>query len=197
VAERDAVGLHCPRCGAAMAPEQDWCLECGLAATTRVVPPPSWGIPVAIVLVVFALVGGALAFAIARLSNDADDTAAEHAATRTVPTSRPATTRTATGPGTTTAPHRTAALATWPPGTRAYSVIVFTSTSRAAAEARARRLAQAGTRAGVLRSADFKGLQPGFFLAFAGRYPDQTRAQSAAGRLAGGQRGYPTLVDPR
>src|SRR3989442_513836 len=33
---------RCPRCGAAMAPEQDWCLECGAAATTRVLRPPGW-----------------------------------------------------------------------------------------------------------------------------------------------------------
>ena len=32
----------CPLCGAPLNPDQDWCLECGAAATTRILRPPSW-----------------------------------------------------------------------------------------------------------------------------------------------------------
>ncbi|MCW3063876.1 MAG: hypothetical protein JWN32_1048, partial [Solirubrobacterales bacterium] len=28
---------QCPRCGAELAPGQEWCLECGTAARTRIV----------------------------------------------------------------------------------------------------------------------------------------------------------------
>ena len=53
--------LKCPRCGAQLAPRQDWCLECGAAATTRVLPPPGWGLPA--VIVGFAVLLAAAAFA--------------------------------------------------------------------------------------------------------------------------------------
>lgn len=62
----------CPHCGAAMAPDQDWCLECGTAATTRVMAPPSWKVPAAVigaVLIAFAI---AVVIAVSVLSGDAE-----------------------------------------------------------------------------------------------------------------------------
>jgi hypothetical protein len=35
----------CPRCGSPLAGEQDWCLECGLAARARLAPAPGWRVP--------------------------------------------------------------------------------------------------------------------------------------------------------
>lgn len=46
---------RCPACGAAMATDQEWCLECGVARTT-IQPPPDWRLGVAIVLAVVAVV---------------------------------------------------------------------------------------------------------------------------------------------
>jgi hypothetical protein len=34
---------NCPACSAPLADEQGWCLDCGAAARTRIVPtPPRW-----------------------------------------------------------------------------------------------------------------------------------------------------------
>jgi hypothetical protein len=64
------VPLRCPRCGAYVAPEQDWCLECGAPARTRLAPTPNWRAPVALVAVVVLLAGLALAFAFTSLTSD-------------------------------------------------------------------------------------------------------------------------------
>jgi len=50
-----AAGEHCPACGAAMASDQEWCLECGVART-MIRTPPDWRLGVAIVLAVVAIV---------------------------------------------------------------------------------------------------------------------------------------------
>jgi hypothetical protein len=36
---------RCPRCGSAMAPDQEWCLACGAAAVTEVVEARGWRVP--------------------------------------------------------------------------------------------------------------------------------------------------------
>lgn len=64
------VPLRCPRCGANVAPEQDWCLECGAPARTRLAPTPRWQAPIALVAVVVLLAGVALAFAFTSLTSD-------------------------------------------------------------------------------------------------------------------------------
>ena len=83
----------CPRCGAQLRPEQDWCLECGAAARTRIARTPAWRIPVFLVVLVIALSGAAAAFAFVRLANtDGDLQAAKTAATLTQPAATPAAT---------------------------------------------------------------------------------------------------------
>lgn len=37
--------LACPRCGAELPGDRAWCLECGLAARTRLAPTPNWRAP--------------------------------------------------------------------------------------------------------------------------------------------------------
>jgi hypothetical protein len=97
------VPLRCPRCGAGVAPEQDWCLECGAPARTRLAPTPNWRAPIALVAVVVLLAGIALSFAFTELtSDDGNVVAASTAApaqpndtvTQSVPTA-PAATETA------------------------------------------------------------------------------------------------------
>lgn len=73
--------LRCPRCGADIGPEQDWCLDCGVPARTRLAPTPNWRAPIAVLAVVVLVAGGALALAFARLTRD-DGTVA--AATSTI-----------------------------------------------------------------------------------------------------------------
>ena len=45
----------CPACGAELAADQEWCLECG-AARTAIQAPPDWRIGLAIMLAVVAVV---------------------------------------------------------------------------------------------------------------------------------------------
>lgn len=65
----------CPRCGAALRPDQDWCLNCGAAVTTHVAGAPGWRTPVAIVGVVLLLAAAGLLVAFFELSDDADQVA--------------------------------------------------------------------------------------------------------------------------
>src|SRR4051795_10658617 len=91
--------MNCPRCGAPVLDEQDWCLECGAAARTRIARTPPWRIPVFLVVFVVALSGAAAAFAFVRLSNTDDDLqAAKTAATLTQPAPAPAPAPTASTP---------------------------------------------------------------------------------------------------
>jgi hypothetical protein len=62
--------IGCPRCRTPVGPEQDWCLRCGDAARTRLVPTPNWRLPLALAAVVAALALAALAVAFVALTND-------------------------------------------------------------------------------------------------------------------------------
>ena len=93
-----AVTLACPRCGAGLGAAQDWCLECGAAARTRIGRTTAWHVPVAVVAVIGALCLAALAFAFLRLANTDDDVRAAKAATPAAAV--PATTQPAVQPST-------------------------------------------------------------------------------------------------
>lgn len=62
--------IACPRCAATIGPEQEWCLACGDAARTRLVPTPSWKAPIAIVALIAAVAGLALAVAFVELTGN-------------------------------------------------------------------------------------------------------------------------------
>jgi hypothetical protein len=70
--ERLARETTCTRCGARLAADQDWCLECGAAVRTRILPAPDWRVPLAIVGAVIALAAAALVLALISLSNSAN-----------------------------------------------------------------------------------------------------------------------------
>jgi septal ring-binding cell division protein DamX len=63
-------GRQCPRCGAAMTDEQEWCLACGAAVGTRVVAAPGWRAPIAIAGVIVVIAAIAVAVAIIQLADD-------------------------------------------------------------------------------------------------------------------------------
>ena len=108
-------GTTCPRCGAYVAEQQDWCLRCGDAARTRLVPTPNWRLPLMLAGVVAALALLVIAISFVQLTrNDAPAAPATTAppaaaAPPPVTTAPPAT----TAPPTTTAP---GATTTAPPG---------------------------------------------------------------------------------
>lgn len=107
----------CPRCGHALRPDQAWCLDCGLAARTRVHPPPNWRLPIALTLVLLTLLAAGIAFALVALLDEREATPAP--ATVTVPATIPpaATPPAATTPATTVPPATTQPQTTSVPGT--------------------------------------------------------------------------------
>jgi len=95
--------IACPRCGATVAGDQDWCLSCGDGARTRVVPTPNWRLPLLLAAAVSALALIAILLAFVQLTRD----------------SAPVTTTTTTAPAATVPPATTLppAATTVPPAT--------------------------------------------------------------------------------
>ena len=225
---------ECPRCGAPMSEGQDWCLACGAAVSTRIVPRPSWRAPVAVVSAVLLLVAAALALAFLELSDDAERTARAPIASPTpavspVPTASTGPTA-ATGPsgpsgitgpsGSTgpvglptpeasgspvsTPPSLTpgagtgGAVASWPAGRDAWTVVLLSTTARSDANKRAKELAAGGTPVGVLHSDDFSSLRSGYWVVFSGQYETSREAQDAAKAIGAKAAGaYARFVKPR
>jgi hypothetical protein len=105
-ASHSAGTLLCPRCGTALREDQSWCLECGLAARTRVHPPPSWRLPIALTAVLLALLAAGIAVALVTLLDTPES--APPATTVTVPGAvAPTTSTPTTSVPTTTTPSAT------------------------------------------------------------------------------------------
>ena len=115
--------MRCPRCSANLAPEQDWCLECGAPARTRLAPTPNWQLPTVAIGAIVLLAAALFAFAFVRLTGDDDTTPArtgpaiapQPAVPPAVPPADPAPAVTATTPSKTT-PTQTTAPPTTVPG---------------------------------------------------------------------------------
>lgn len=99
--------VPCPRCGAEVRGDQSWCLECGLAARTRVAPAPNWRLPLigAAAVGVAAIVALIVAFVVLTGDN-APVPAASSTPAPAVPTTPtlPASVATAPPPVTVTVP---------------------------------------------------------------------------------------------
>jgi len=188
------VERRCPRCDARLSAEQEWCLNCGAAVSTRIAGPRGWRVPIAVVGVLLALALVAVILAIVELAGPAEGVT-EVAQTPT-PAATPAATPSATpapsaegtatptpsaspeGEGGTAAP--AGDLAKWPEGRTAWTVVLNSSGTRDDAERIAKELAGKGvTGVGVLDSDDFESLGPDSFVVFSGTYPDRARAEEA------------------
>jgi hypothetical protein len=112
----------CPLCGAPLDPEQDWCLNCGAAARTRLAATPNWRAPAATVAVIAVLALGVLAAALVKLAGGSGSSTTPPVTT-TVTTPAAATTPTAPG-ATSTAPGATSTA----PGTAATGPAAATTT---------------------------------------------------------------------
>jgi hypothetical protein len=66
-----AAARACPSCGAALAPEQDWCLTCGSAAPGRLGGRPGWRSAFTIAAITLLVLAGAVVAAYAAMSGDA------------------------------------------------------------------------------------------------------------------------------
>ena len=60
---------RCPRCGSALSPDQEWCLNCGAAAGTEVVEPKGWRVPLYLGAALIALAAIGVVLAIVALSS--------------------------------------------------------------------------------------------------------------------------------
>jgi hypothetical protein len=183
VAERSPTETTiCPNCGARLARDQDWCLECGAAVKVRIRPAPGWGVPVAIVGGVVVISALILVLALSALSSSADNSVpavlatppvhrARHhaaAATKTQAAKTPATTKPA------------ATIASWPAGVTGYTVVLGVVPTKPAATTSATKIASAGIPVGVLSSSDYSSMRPGDWVVFSGTYSSRAQADAAA-----------------
>ncbi|WP_249010065.1 hypothetical protein [Conexibacter sp. DBS9H8] len=171
----------CTVCGRPLAPDQEWCLECG-SGRTVIAGAPDWRLPVLIVAVVLAIVLGGAALLLGALNR--------HAGTLTVITTIAA--RPSGGPGSAPTP------ANWPPGLDGYTVILARAPSRTSATATADHLLGAALPdVGVIDTAEHPEMpHPVTWEVFSGRYPTYAAAQAAARTIdAHGHPGaHPALV---
>ncbi len=214
--EQEAPGepetLACPNCGAPTAAWQLMCLDCGARLALAYERPAGWRLPAAIVAFVLLLAGLGIGIAVLAADNDSvTTTTAVGAAPQSAPADSAPTTSTATPAPTTSAttpapapgtPTGTTATATptptpappvtatsgWPPGKSAFTVVLASLPSQAAANQKlqAARSAGIGT-AAILHSDDFPTLRPGYWVVFDGQFDakDQADAQAASDRGKG------------
>ncbi len=202
---------QCPRCGATVEPLQEYCVDCGLRIRgAGVVPtlatgwqrrlrwyPGDWVWPSLLALLVaVASSGGAIwwtrdASSAARTTVIGDtaplptvattETTQTTAPSPTVPTRTTATTAPPPQP-----PRRT--LSEWPQGRSGWTLVLVslpTSAGRPAAVAKAREALRAGIpEVGVLDSAKYSSLHPGYYVVFSGIYGSIGEAQDAVSKAA-------------
>lgn len=106
--------IPCPRCGAPLDGEQGWCLECGLAARTRLARTPNWRAPLVFgaVIGLACIVALIVAFLVLTSNNAPLPTTAAPATAPPATTAAPASTAVPT----TTAPPAVATTPTTPGG---------------------------------------------------------------------------------
>jgi hypothetical protein len=75
----------CPLCRAPLHPDQQWCLQCGAAARTRLAPAPNWKVPIIAVVVVAGLALAVLAAALVKIAGDSGSPATRAATTSSQP----------------------------------------------------------------------------------------------------------------
>jgi SPOR domain len=218
-----AVG-ECPRCGTPYAPRQEYCLECGLrlpvtggivetlaSAWRSRLPyyPGDWIWPVLVAFVI-AVVAAVVAIAATR---DSGGSKTIVATTTQGPVGSTVTTVGPTGPGTASvpttpppppppSPPRANRLAAWPAGMNGYTV-VLNSVPTSSGRAQANRLAKAALAAGlkdvgVLDSARYSSLHPGYYVVFTGIFESQAEAQDtlASARSSGYPTAYARSITP-
>lgn len=214
----------CPKCGASLAPDQEWCLSCGTALRTQIAPTPRWRVPVVLVGTLLALIAAALILALVELSGDPQPIAK---APVTTPTATPAGAPADDGgpaapvvgetptPVPTTVPSVTPAPSLTPepdpsitppdaasttgglaewPADKTGWTAVLASTT-SRSEAEKKARAAGGGEVGVLQSDDFSSLRKGYWVVFSGQYDSRSAAESAAKAASSGA--YARRIVPR
>jgi septal ring-binding cell division protein DamX len=180
----EAAPRQCPRCGAPLEPEQEWCLSCGTGVGATVASPRGWRWPLAVVAALLALALAAFVLALVELAGNAEQVGPQAAATPAPTAGAPAATPSPTPASTTIAPAGGAsAIGDWPAGKTGYTVVLESSSTRSAADARATELAGQGIPAGVLDSSGYATLTPNRFVVFSGQYDTRAAARQALAGL--------------
>ena len=197
---------RCPRCEAPSAAGQEYCLECGRRLDTRSGTfaflgsawrrrlgwyPGDWIWPALLALLVAVGAGVVSAVWLADRSSSANDTlvrtqagSSSAAPTRSAPepTTSVPTTATSGPTRTVAAPPPPRTLVVWPAGKGGWTIVLDSVPSvngRAGALAEARQALHLGLKqVGVLDSARFASLHPGYFVVFFGVYDSEAEAQS-------------------
>jgi predicted nucleic acid-binding Zn ribbon protein len=200
----------CPDCGAGAESDQLVCTSCG--ARLALDRPRGNRAAALVALAVVALLGAlATGFALSEITSDDGTPAASAPAEAPPPPSaspgaaqEPAR---GEGEGEDEAPAqdpaagapqqpRRSLLLEWPDGLTAHTVMLSTTSDRAAALQLARQAARSGIEAGLLRSDDY-GLGSGLWVVFAGRFDTPEGAARQASDLAERFPGaYPQLIEP-
>lgn len=200
----------CPSCGKPADPQQPFCLDCGRRIAHDYRRPPHWRIPIALTALVVIAAGVAAGFGITELTER--DEGPDTITVRTGPggdtVADPGEAPPAAGP--TTAPVQPPAPATppppepsgqptnWPPGQKAYTVVLLTTNDQDKADEAARRAAAAGKPAGLFDSDEYKRFEPGQFVVFSGQFETVESASEEAKQLAGDYPdAYARFVEPR
>jgi hypothetical protein len=166
----------CPRCGAAAASGQEYCLDCGIRLQTARSTPrtrSAW-VPRAALATVVALAGAALAVAAEGGSNSSPEVITATGGFATVPTTSTEVPSDSAGG---------AGVVDWPVGEDGWTVALASlpqTNGRRAAVARARGARAAGlAQVGVLDSSRYASLHPGYWVVFTGIYASEAEATSA------------------
>jgi hypothetical protein len=203
----------CPRCGAAHAPGQEYCLDCGAPLTSRRTlgsrtdafgSPENWVWPVLILLVLGTL--GALTAVVVARGGDTETTVATrvrlvHLVRKPAPTTTVAPTRPPATAPPIAAPSarasRRSALTAWPQAD-GYTVVlesVPAADATTARQAARRALAKGLSPVGIIDSKGFASLAPGYLVVFTGVYDS---AASAAAHIADARRaGFQSAYERR
>jgi sporulation related protein len=183
---------RCPRCGSQLTPDQEWCLACGADVGSTIASPPSWRGPVALVVALLVIAAVAVILALVELAGNAEQVTQQPpgaaTATPAPTTAAPAATPTPdsiTIPPATGSEGGTPEIADWPDGKDAWTVVLESSSTRQAAESRAKELAAQGVPVGILSSDGYSSIEPGRFVVFSGQYDSKRAADQALQDVSG------------
>ena len=191
----------CPHCGEPVEQRQLVCLNCGgrVALKERVpIAREPMTVVAAVLVAVIVLGAGLFGFAISELTSGDDvEQAAVTTEQRTAAPEAPAvvggTTQEEKEPPP-SPPKRERGVPGWPKGLTAHTVVLVTSSDRAAALRVAKDARASGLEAGMIPS-DPYNLGTGLWIVYAGRFTTREGAQAQAGQLAGRYPGaYAQLV---
>ena len=190
----------CPNCGFEADPGQLVCTNCGTRLTLGG-PPPARNVAALIAVAVIVVLGAAASgFALSEITSDDGDASPAAAEAPDPPAAaegEPQGPAQAEQPATEAErPQRRSLLLDWPDDLTAHTVVLVTTSDRAAARRLARQAARSGIEAGLLRGEDYN-LGAGLWVVFAGRFDTPEGASRQATDLAERFPGaYPQLVEP-